>query len=233
MRLPRPTIVTAITGALTLASIAGTAGYLLVRYAQLPPALAVEFEDGFANVFLKKSYAIVLTPVWTQLILAAVFGCIAAVLLWRARGAHAGDRASEDVDRMLHAAEAISLLAFVWITFQAVMAAGLTELWIRYRGGMGPMYGFALYTALVLSILIAVRAKLKIGRPASHLSDDRGVWRMKELYFNPADPALFVPSRGGRGLTVNFGRPQAIALILAILIAGLGAPFLIARALLR
>ena len=59
------------------------------------------------------------------------------------------------------------------------------------------------------------------------------LWRFTALYFNPSDPALFVPARYGYGLTLNFGRPAAIAIMVAILLAGLGGPFLLARALLR
>lgn len=81
MRLPRPSIITAAAGAFTLASITGTTEYLLGRYSQLPPALPVEFRGGLPYQFIRKSYVMVLTPVWTQLILLAVFGCTAAVLL--------------------------------------------------------------------------------------------------------------------------------------------------------
>ena len=233
MRLPKPTIITAIMGSLTLASIAGTTGYLLGRYPALPPVLAVEFRRGVAFQFMRKSYGTALTPVWTQLLLLAVFGSIAAVLLWRAHGIHQEEHDAADAERMLYAAEAISLLGFVWISFQVMTAIGLTQLWTRFSGGMGRFYNAALLTAIGLSIVIAIRAKLQFGTLPIRTTEDRGQWRLKKLYFNPSDPALFVPARKGRGLTVNFGRPLAIFLILIILVAGLGAPMLLARAFLR
>jgi uncharacterized membrane protein len=134
---------------------------------------------------------------------------------------------------MLQSAEAISLLGFVWISFQLVTAQALIEVWRRYRPGMGRFYNVALITCVVLSIVIGARAALKIGRPVADTAGNQALWRFKALYFNPADPALFVPARYGYGLTLNFGRPLAIALMLAILLGGLGGPFLLARFLLR
>jgi hypothetical protein len=58
------------------------------------------------------------------------------------------------------------------------------------------------------------------------------MWRLTHLYFNPQNPALFVPSRRGAGWTLNFGRPLAIVLIAAVLTAGIGGPFLLARTVL-
>jgi uncharacterized membrane protein len=232
MRMPRPTIVTAAAGALTLATIAGTAGYLLGEYAALPQTLPVEFRDGLPYQFIGKSYVTVLTPVWTQLLMALVFGAIAVVLLWRSHGAATPEHES-DAMRMLHAAEAISLLALVWIAFQVATAVGLIRLWTLFYGGMGPFYERGFWVALVLSIAIGVRARMKIGRSDPRLSGDRRVWWRQALYFNPADPALFAPARGGRGFTMNFGRPLAIALVLALVAIGLGAPIIIARLFLR
>jgi uncharacterized membrane protein len=228
----RPVVVTAIAAALTLASISATAGYLIGRYQGLPIVIPVEFRAGHPYQFVMKTPTIVFMPLWTQLILLLVIGGIAALLLTRA---HRVDGADDhgDSDRMLHAAEAISLLGFVWITFQALEAVQLTELWRKYYGGMGPIYTGALLTAIVLSVVIATRAAVQIGRPPARHGDNDRVWRFTALYFNPSDPALFVPARYGYGLTLNFGRPIAIAIMVAILLTGLGGPFLLARALLR
>ena len=234
-RLPRPTITTAVAGALTLASITATAGFLLGRYDLLPMSIPVRFRGGRPDRFILKTYAMVFTPLWTQLILVVVIGGVALLLLWRAHGIDASDEdAAQDRDRMLHGAEAIALLGLVWISFQCVNAWSLTELWLRWAGGMGLAYEVALITAGVLSVLVGGRAMLKIGRPAArHTADDGRLWRFKALYFNPSNPALFVPARYGSGLTLNFGRPIAIAIMLAILLVGLGGPFLLARLLLR
>jgi uncharacterized membrane protein len=241
-RLPRPTVMTAIAGALTLASITATTGFLFGRYELIPRGIPVHWRNGRPDMFMNKTVGAVFMPVWTQLILVAVIGSVAVLLLYRAHGASAvGARSAgmteehdaQDRDRMLHGAEAISLLGLIWIAFQGVTAWGVTELWLNYGGGMGRIYNRGLITAGVLSIVVGARAALKIGRPKQRHVDDHTMWRLKALYFNPADPSLFVPARFGYGLTLNFGRPIAIGIMLAILIIGLGGPFLLARLVLR
>jgi uncharacterized membrane protein len=63
--------------------------------------------------------------------------------------------------------------------------------------------------------------------------DDPSMWRLRQLYFNPADPSLFVPTRTGAGWTLNFGRPLAILLLAVTLLIGIGGPFVLARYVLR
>jgi uncharacterized membrane protein len=58
-------------------------------------------------------------------------------------------------------------------------------------------------------------------------------WRFGQLYHNPADPALFVPTRSGRRWTLNFGRPVAAALMGLVLGVGIIAPTVILGLLLR
>jgi uncharacterized membrane protein len=116
---------------------------------------------------------------------------VAVLLIHRASGSD--EHAAQDRDRMLHGAEAVSLLGMIWVAFQAATAWGVTELWLNYGGGMGNIYNYGLITSIVLSIVVGGRAAMKIGRPAARHADDKGKWRLKALYFNPADPALFVP----------------------------------------
>jgi uncharacterized membrane protein len=232
--LPRPTIVTAVAGASTLASITATAGFLLGRYELVPRGIPIHWSNGRPDMYMAKSVGVVFVPLWTQLMLVAVIGSVAVLLLYRAHStAVSGDQTQQDRDRMLHGAEAIALLGFIWITFQAVAAWSVTELWLNYGGGTGRIYNRGLIVGIILSVAVGIRAATKIGRPAARHADDGTMWRMRALYFNPADPALFVPARFGYGLTLNFGRPVAIGLMLMILLVGLGGPFLLARFFLR
>jgi uncharacterized membrane protein len=58
-------------------------------------------------------------------------------------------------------------------------------------------------------------------------------WRFSQLYKNPEDPALFVPTRDGTRWTLNFGRPIAAALLGVILMLGVVAPTIILALALR
>ena len=55
----RSVVVTAVAAALTLASIAGTAGYLIGRYQGLPIVIPVEFRGGHPYQFVPKTPMIV------------------------------------------------------------------------------------------------------------------------------------------------------------------------------
>jgi uncharacterized membrane protein len=233
LTMARPTAATALAAMCALSSITGTAGYLLGRYHSFGFLLPVSFRGGRAVRFVARSYAVVLTPLWTQLLLALLIGGLCALLLYRAESAESSDpQAAGDRERMLYGAEAVALLGAIWISFQLINAYSLAQYW-SYRGGAGWIYQGGLGTAIVLSIVVGGHAVAKIGRPPARHVENGSVWRFKALYVNPADPALFVPARYGYGLTLNFGRPLAIAIMAAILLAGLGGPVLIAVSLLR
>ena len=109
-------------------------------------------------------------------------------------------------------------------------AFSLAQLWVSHRSTL-PFYNLGEISGVFASIAVAIRANRRLGRPeprpfmAAH-------WRLGQLYKNPEDPALFVPTRDGRRWTLNFGRPVAGALLGLILVVGvLGPTVLISLAL--
>lgn len=70
--------------------------------------------------------------------------------------------------------------------------------------------------ALVLALVIFTATSLR-GLPREPVRNPEA-WRAGFFYYDPADPALFVPKRYGLGYTFNFGRPSAIILAVAILL---------------
>ncbi len=60
--------------------------------------------------------------------------------------------------------------------------------------------------------------------------DDDRYWYAGFCYYNPADPALFVPKRFGGGWTVNFGHPGGklflIVIVLVLLLSTVLLPVL-------
>jgi len=237
-KIYRPTALTLVGVATTIASIAGTAGFILGRAPMLGYFLPVHFDrEGVPDRWVRTSLSIVLVPVWIQLTLALVFGSIAGLLLYRTRPLNrevVEDAATrQDRERMLVTAEAISLLSAIWVTFQGLAAIRILRAWQRWWGDLGQIYGQSLVVAIVISVIVGIRASVNLrhATPAVRPSSDAN-WRFRGLYFNPEDPALFVPLRSGIGWTLNFGRPRAIAFLLVFLAFGIGAPILIMRILL-
>lgn len=233
----RPTFLTLLGVGTTIAAISGTTGYILGRAASIPSVLAVHFDDqGIADRFVRASYAIILVPVWIQLTLAIVFGAIGGVLLYRAkktRSAIENEVSRQERERMLMTAEAISLLAAIWVTFQGLLAVRLIMMWQLACCGLGGIYYQSLVVCIVLSAVVGVRAAvyLQHPKPVVRKTEDAH-WRFPGVYVNRQDPALFVPLRNGLGWTINFGRPQAIVFLGLVVFFSIWAPLVIFRVLL-
>lgn len=215
----------------SLVMMAGSGVFLASQYPVLSDILPVHFmANGYPNGWQFKTYARVLMPLLVQLALAVTFGAVAALLLSRPHGQH--DREAADVRAAKTAAEAVTLIALIWIAFQAYAAIALVTMWHRQRAGLGALYYGLEVTGVVASVLVFARANLQFGRPeprpfvAAH-------WRFGHLYKNPDDPALFVPTRDGSRWTLNFGRPVAAALLGIVLLVGVVGPAAILGFLLR
>lgn len=233
----RPTLLTLMGLGTTIAAISGTTGYILGRASSVPPLLPVHFDDqGIADRFVRASYPIILVPVWIQLTLAIVFGAIAGLLLYRTqktRSAVESEVRRQERERMLMTAEAISLLAAIWVTFQGLLAIRLIMMWQLMCCGLGDVYYQSLVVCIVLSGIVGVRAAVYLQYPKPVLRETEAVhWRFAGLYVNRQDPSLFVPRRNGSGWTINFGRPQAIVFIGLVLFVTIWAPITIFKVLL-
>lgn len=240
---PRLSRTTAAAITLTVMATAGTAGFLVGRFPRLTPMLPVHFvRGGLPDRWIPKSWPVVLLPVFIQLALALIFGVVLALLVRRAavtrspedaadQPGHRETRRRADDQRMRASAEAVALLALVWIAFQGLVAVRLVRLWENGGGGLGSIYFWGLVAAIVVSAGIAIRGMAAVRKVPIHLAGDGSHWRLRYLYVNPADPALFVPLRGGEGFTLNFGRRAAVLLLAAILLIGVGLPIVIIRLL--
>jgi uncharacterized membrane protein len=224
----RPTRLAVLAGVLV---IAGTSSLLIARYSTLPEILPVHFDTaGYPNGWQYRTPWRVLTPVFVQLALVATLGSVAGLLLSRPHGEH--DQDAPDVRTAAAATEAVVLIALVWIVFQGYAAYALTGMWQRGRAGLGTLYTLLEITGIVLSVVIFARAQVRFGRPVPrpYVAEH---WRLGQLYKNPLDPALFVPTRDGSRWTLNFGRPVAAALMGLVLGLGILGPVAILALSLR
>jgi uncharacterized membrane protein len=233
----RPTVLTLLGVATAISAISGTTGYILGRAPSIPSVLPVHFDDqGIADRFVAASYAMILVPVWIQLSLAVLFGAIVGVLLYRSnktRSAVEPEANRQERERMIMTAEAISLLAAIWITFQGLLAIRLIMMWQLMCCGLGSVYYQSLFLCIVLSGIVGVRAAVYLQYPKPILREtEAAYWRFPGVYFNRRDPAVFVPLRNGLGWTLNLGRPQALLFVGVVLFFSIWAPISIFRVLL-
>src|SRR5262249_7985335 len=150
LRIVRPTLLTWIAALASLAVVAGTVAYLLNAYPTLPDILPVRFNGrSYPIGWQYKTYVRVLMPTVVQGALVLILGGIATLILSRP---HAGGaEPSPDIVAASTAAEAIALVGFVWIAFQAYAAAALVLMWQRSRAGVGTWYSWLTFGGVVLS----------------------------------------------------------------------------------
>lgn len=70
--------------------------------------------------------------------------------------------------------------------------------------------------SVVLSLVYGqsgARAVKRLSVSDELLADDDAYWKLGVFYFNPDDPALFVPERFGIGWTCNFARPSVWVIV--------------------
>lgn len=226
-----PTRATRFAVRLMVFIILASALFLAWNYTALPWLLPVHFKpNGFPNGWQFKTVPRVLMPVFVQLALALTFGAIGGLLLSRPHGEQEPD--APDVKAAAVATEAVTSIALIWVAFQAYAAVALVNMWSAERAGLGRGYVSMEIACGLLTAIIALRAHVLLGRPeprpfvAAH-------WRLGQLYKNPEDPALFVPTRDGSRWTLNFGRPIAAALLGLIIAIGVFGPALILALALR
>jgi len=205
--------------------ILGTAIFLVARYGSLPGLLPVHFApNSMPNGWQYKTLERVLMPAFVQLALLVTLGGIGALLLSRTDRGLAPD--GPDVTAAATAAEAVILIALIWVTFQAYAAFALVRMWTAGRSGLGSTYGLLELIGLVLTAVVGVRAHVRLGRPEPLVYIPEH-WRLGQLYCNANHPALFVPTRDGSRWTLNFGRPATVVLLAIILAVGVMLPALI------
>ena len=124
--------------------------------------------------------------------LAIVFGAIASVLLYRTqktRSAVENEVNRQERERMLMTAEAISLLAAIWVTFQGLLAIRLIMMWQLMCCGLGDIYYQILVVCIVCSAVVGVRAAVYLQYPKPVVRKTEDVhWRFRSLYYQPAGP---------------------------------------------
>jgi hypothetical protein len=158
----RCTYATRLAGWLSLLCATATFAYINSAYDRVPFIVPIGFDSGGASAFAAKSLGLIYLPFGMQIALGAVLSAVVAVVL----GQRHNERDAQHLQRRAAAqqtAEAIALLAAVWIGFQAINAWRLTELWLHLFDPFIEIYVVALITAITATLVIGVRVVVKVG----------------------------------------------------------------------
>lgn len=197
----RCTEYTRIAGWMSALVTTATFSFLHDAYDRLPLLVPIRFDDGNPSQFAFKSVELVYLPFGLQLALGAVFMTIVAVLIRRTT--RQDDRGLAAASTQ-HAAEAIALLALVWIAFQGINAWRLSTLYRRTFDAHQEIFVVALITAITATVVVVARAVLQV----QECEDGTGL-----------EGQLTAPVLDHRR------RPLAVAALAIALMAGIAAPF--------
>ena len=213
LRLVRPSRLTKIAIAASVATIAWSAAFLLVRYPRLPWLLPVHFKPNGVPERLAVQDLLAGADAGVR---PACAGADprrrSARCCCRVRTATT-TRTRPTCRAAAAAAEAVALLALIWVAFQGYVAVALDA----------DVAGGACRTGSLVRLPRADRhrpddrrrhPRPRAARPAGrhdrsfpNTGDSASCTRTRD------DPALFVPTRNGARWTLNFGRPVAAALM--------------------
>ncbi|MGI2294986.1 DUF1648 domain-containing protein [Paenibacillus sp. GXUN7292] len=208
--------------------IIGTALTGVLGYEHFPEIIPLKYNlSGEVINSAVKSYSSVLWPVVTQSVLLIIF-IFVHYTIGRSKQLIESSDPEGSLQRNI-------LFRRRWSAFMMISSFLFTALFffIQLRWLLGwngieqtiaplAVTGFLIIGSIVLTVTTGQggsRIKMANGAqgksaPAADLDQ---YWKLGIIYFNPKDPALFVEKRFGVGMTMNFGRPTAWIVIVAII----------------
>ncbi len=202
----------------------------LWRYPHLPAVLPIHFgPNGQPDAYARKSVAVALIPFFTQLGLLFVIG-LSMVFTNRMHTPlnPAFPRTSSVQQRVFRSRIVIALGLMGIATALSLLTAELLEL--RVLPPQITAWGIGLFPVLGLAGVIVITARTgQLGsrvrveaaeQPTGFVArDDDRFWKGGVFYYNPEDPAFWVPKRFGVGWTLNFAHPGSWVMIGVVLLA--------------
>jgi uncharacterized membrane protein len=191
-----------------------------VAYPDMPARLAIRFGPaGRPEHYAAKSFASAFGPVLAQVASTVLLLAIAGVALRSRAQLDAEDPQAATRHRRFVAASARALLVLAGCTSVTFLFGSLAN-W-RLISPPGPVLTALNVVPAVLGAAAILVVVVRVGQGGSRLRlggsaagregtvnrDDDRLYRLGIFYYNPDDPAVFVPKRFGFGWTFNLARP--------------------------
>ena len=182
----------------------------VIYYPGLPAQIAVHFAgNGVADGWAAKSVGLIIGPVFKQMILVALIMCFIGILSRSAPASVKGSPGAAPGYPAFRRLISILLIAVSLVVEAGYLLTELAYLGIARSAGRETAIITGMVAVLVIVLFVAFFQLARNKRPSGDVLDDDEKWILGGIYFNPADPSLFVEKRSGIGRTLNFGRPVA------------------------
>jgi uncharacterized membrane protein len=184
-----------------VAILAWVAAFLRAHWDEIPPRFAVHWGwNGQPNRWVSRTPHEVYGPLWFGAAMLAMFIIVGLAGFY-------GSRRSPMRIAMLK-----MMLCVMYVLAYVFGMAAILPLW-RFS-----TIAFVVPIFVLVGVVLAYSYKL-MSDPDNPLdATPDSCWRLSSIYYNPADPALFVQKRIGIGYTLNFANPMSW-LVMAVTLA--------------
>ena len=209
---------------------AATFVIVFLMYDKFPATIAMQYDfQGQVTRSVDKTYFSLLLPVGFQLFMIALLMLVNTIISLSKQQLDKSDAAAS-TERSLIFRRSWSIMIVITGFLLTLMFSFiiLTDLL-----GIPPLI-MTLVPLLITGVILggSIWLSVKVGQGGSRLkhvpanaaatgtgpSDDDKHWKLGIIYFNPADPALFLEKRFGVGWTMNLGRPLGMLLAILLLV---------------
>jgi uncharacterized membrane protein len=183
----------------------GAGAWLVAHFEELPARWPVHFGfDGSADGWVTKSWPAALFPVGLGFALWALCEALLAF------GSRAGERLSADVRRARTGGAR-------WVVAATSVLSSALALRLPFASrGLGAWFWVPLGLVLASSLAAALQVHSRVRRAQAEQPRAFEGYSLFS-YANASDPRLWVPKLSGLGWTLNFARPEAKWVLLALL----------------
>lgn len=200
---------------------------IIINYETIPNQIPMQMDmAGVVTRYATKSTMSVAFPLIMQLVMLVVFVIIFLMISTTTTYIDPDNVALSKVQAKVFKREwarFILIVGFIMILLFGFIA------WTMI-GWVSMSYSFVITGVFVMvTLLYTLILSVKIGQSGNRVKgkahkgtiinrDDDRYWKAGMFYFNKEDPSLFVEKRVSVGFTINFGRPLAIILCVALLV---------------
>lgn len=206
---------------LPFAVIGAAAVYVALRWNAIPDRFPMHWDAaGQPDGWHARSLAGVFAPALAGFVGCAFLGILSIVITRTSRAGTPADRTIRNVTlRILLAVQLVTSVVAAW-TLLLPIAPGVRA----YAIGIPVL----VLLVVVGSIGAAIVTTRRLTAGGGDLTPD-ACWKGGLVYYNPADPALFVQKRIGIGYTLNFGNRWAWIMMILMVLPGLTIAFMTSR----
>ncbi|MBM7568009.1 DUF5808 domain-containing protein [Paenibacillus sacheonensis] len=198
--------------------IAGSALAAAWLWKDIPPTLTTHYNIRFeADGYSGKSWGTVFLFNFVQLCLLATILGTNAVIAQAKPGGSSDSGTSENKQRRFRYVNSVFLygLSLLLTAFFSYIQATMLYGWPTKALSIVTIAVMALIVLGVIGLIVTVR---RLGLREGSAQDEEHWLAGGGVYYNPSDPAIFVPKKLGIGWTVNFGRPMGWVVIATLIL---------------